>query len=89
MHSSRLFEHLRATGSGLVQWLNTAASTITQRGGVSPAHAHEMALKLLGEASARQAATLAYADAFLFMAGIGFAALCLVPLMSPTPVVKK
>jgi MFS transporter, DHA2 family, multidrug resistance protein len=88
MHSSRLFEHLRATGSGLVQWLNTAASTITQRGGVSPAQAHEMAMKLLGEASARQAATLAYADAFLFMAAIGVVALCLVPLMSPTPVVK-
>jgi MFS transporter, DHA2 family, multidrug resistance protein len=89
LHSSRLFEHLRATGSGLVQWLNTAASTVTQRGGVSPAQAHEMALKLLGEASAHQAATLAYADAFLFMAAIGFVALCLVPLMSPTPVVKK
>jgi DHA2 family multidrug resistance protein len=88
-HSSRLFEHLRATGPGLVQWLNTAANTITRRGGVSPAHAHEMAVKLLGEASARQAATLAYADAFLFMAAIGFVALCLVPLMSPTPVVKK
>jgi MFS transporter, DHA2 family, multidrug resistance protein len=89
LHSSRLFEHLHATGAGLVQWLNTAASTITQRGGVSPAQAHEMAMKLLGEESARQAATLAYADAFLFMAAIGFVALCFVPLMSPTPVVKK
>jgi EmrB/QacA subfamily drug resistance transporter len=89
MHSNRLFEHLRATGSGLVHWLNTTASVVTQRGGVSPDQAHEMAMKLLGEASARQAATLAYADAFLFMAAIGFVALSLVPLMSPTPVVKK
>ena len=37
----------------------------------------------------RQAATLAYADAYQFMAAIGVAALCFVPLMSPTPVVKK
>ena len=48
-----------------------------------------MATKLLAEASARQAATLAYADAFLFMAAIGLIALCFVPLMSPTPVVRK
>jgi DHA2 family multidrug resistance protein len=89
LHSSRLFEHLQANGPGLVQWLNTAASTITQRAGVSSAQAHAMAVKLIGETSARQAATLAYADAFLFMATIGFVALCLVPLMSPTPVVKK
>lgn len=48
-----------------------------------------MALGLLSELGARQAATLAYADAFLFMAGIGLVALCFVPIMSPTPVVKK
>jgi len=55
---------------------------------VSAAQAHDMATKLLAEASARQAATLAYADAFFFMAAIGLIALCLVPLMSPTPVKK-
>jgi MFS transporter, DHA2 family, multidrug resistance protein len=89
LHSSRLFEHLQASGSQATRWLNTAASTITQRGGASAAQAHDMATKLLAEASARQAATLAYADAFLFMAAIGLIALCLVPLMSPTPMVKK
>jgi DHA2 family multidrug resistance protein len=89
LHSSRLFEHLQAPRSLVTQWLNTVASTVTQRGGVTPAQAHDMANKLLTEASARQAATLAYADAFLFMAAIGLIALCLVPLMSPTPMVKK
>jgi MFS transporter, DHA2 family, multidrug resistance protein len=89
LHSSRLFEHLQASGSQVTQWLNIAANTVTQRGGVSAAQAHDMATKLLAEASAQQAATLAYADAFLFMAAIGLIALCAVPLMSPTPKVKK
>jgi MFS transporter, DHA2 family, multidrug resistance protein len=89
LHSGRLFEHLHATGSAVTQWLNIVASVVTQRGGVSAVEAHEMATKLLAEASARQAATLAYADAFLFMAAIGLIALCFVPLMSPTPVVRK
>ncbi len=89
LHSSRLFEHLHATGPLVTQWLNTAANTIIQRGGVSAAQAHDMATKLLAQTSAQQAATLAYADTFLFMAAVGLVALCLVPLMSPTPVVKK
>jgi DHA2 family multidrug resistance protein len=89
LHSGRLFEHLHATGSTVTQWLNTVTSVVTQRGGISAVQAHEMATKLLAEASARQAATLAYADAFLFMAAIGLIALCFVPLMSPTPVVRK
>ena len=89
LHSGRLFEHLHATGSTVAQWLTTVTSVVTQRGGVSTAQAHEMAMKLLAETSARQAATLAYADAFLFMAAIGLLALCFVPLMSPTSVVRK
>jgi DHA2 family multidrug resistance protein len=84
-----LFEHLHATGTHVTQWLNTTANTVTQRGGVTATRAHDMAIKLLAEAGAQQAATLAYADAFLFMAAIGLIALCLVPLMSPTPMVKK
>lgn len=88
-HSSRLFEHLRAGGSQLQHWTDTAAHAIVQRGGSSTVQAQAMATRLLGEAGARQAAALAYADAFLFMAAIGVVALCLVPIMSPTPVVKK
>jgi MFS transporter, DHA2 family, multidrug resistance protein len=89
VHSSRLFEHLQATSANVNQWLTTSAHIVTGRDGVTSAQAHDMALKLLSEASDRQAETLAYADAFLFMAAIGLAALCFVPLMFPTPVVKK
>lgn len=89
LHSSRLFAHLHATGIAVSHWLNVAGGTAMERGGATSAQAHEMALKLLSEASARQAATLAYADAFYLMAAVGLVALCFVPLMSPTPVVKK
>jgi MFS transporter, DHA2 family, multidrug resistance protein len=89
LHSSRLFDHLQATGTPTTHWLHTVAGTIIQRAGVPIGQAHSMAVKLLAESSAQQAATLAYADAFIFMAAIGLVALCLVPLMSPTPVVKK
>ena len=34
-------------------------------------------------------ATLSYADAFWFMALIGIMALCLVPIIPPTPVIRK
>jgi MFS family permease len=88
-HSSRLFEHLHATGSQVYAWVGTATHAISYRAGVPTIQAHEMAMKLLGDEGARQAATLAYADSFLFMAGIGVLALCCVPLMSPTPVVTK
>ena len=89
LHSSRLFEHLQATRSQVVHWLDTAAHTVTARGGVTAVQAHDMATKLLAEAGTQQAATLAYADAFMFMATIGVIALCIVPLMSSTPQVKK
>jgi MFS transporter, DHA2 family, multidrug resistance protein len=89
LHSSRLFEHLAAGGAEGQKWMNTAAQAIVARGGYSPFQAHQMALQLLSDAGARQSATLAYADAFLFMAGIGLVALFFVPLMSPTAVVKK
>jgi MFS transporter, DHA2 family, multidrug resistance protein len=90
LHSSRLFEHLRATTNGVNNWLNATTNVVAMgRGGVTSSQAHQIALKLLSEASERQAATLAYADAFLFMAAVGLAALCFVPFMSPTPVVRK
>jgi MFS transporter, DHA2 family, multidrug resistance protein len=90
LHSSRLFEHLRAGGTQSQDWLHIAALTVTQRGGYSPFQAQQMAVRLLSEAGGRQAATLAYADAFLLMAAIGLIALCFVRLMSPpTPAVKK
>ncbi len=89
VHSSRLFEHLQATGAGVRHWLDIAAGVAVQRGGASAVQAQDMAVGMLAQASAQQAATLAYADAFYAMAAIGLLALCFVPLMSATPVVKK
>jgi DHA2 family multidrug resistance protein len=89
LHSSRLFEHLQLGGARTQAWITTAAQDAIGRGGYTMAQAQQMALKMLSETAARQAATLAYADAFWFMAAIGVVALCFVPLMSPTPVVKK
>jgi DHA2 family multidrug resistance protein len=89
LHSSRLFEHLHESNSPLRHWTDIVARAIAERGGLSNVQTQEMAKKLLEEAGARQAAALAYADAFVFMAAIGVVALCLVPIMSPTPVVKK
>lgn len=89
VHSSRLYEHLHATGGPVVTWTNTVAAQIVARAGQSSIDAKTMALKLLSEVGARQAETLAYADVFYFMAVIGVVALCVVPLMPPSPVVKK
>jgi DHA2 family multidrug resistance protein len=50
---------------------------------------HALALAQLAEAAREQVATLSYADAFSFMALIGIVALCLVPVMPPTPVTRK
>jgi len=89
LHSSRLFEHLQAAGDGTVSWLARAASTAITRGGASPVEAGAVATRLLREAGLHQSETLANADAFLFMAAVGTVALCLVPIIPPTPPTKK
>lgn len=89
LHSTRLFDHLPAGGAQVAHWIGTTAHAIGQRVGYSSSRAHEIAVALLNETGARQAATLAYADAFVCMAAVGLMALCLVPIMSPTPVVKQ
>jgi MFS transporter, DHA2 family, multidrug resistance protein len=89
LHSSRLFEHLQS-GEMLVNgWVSNAANIVMERGGETKVAAQVMAVKILSVSSAAQAATLAYADAFIFMAAIGVAALFFVPLMAPTIGVKK
>jgi MFS transporter, DHA2 family, multidrug resistance protein len=65
------------------------SNAVAARGGYSALKGHEVATKLLAEVGGREAATLAYADAFLFMAVVGVITLCLVPLIPPTPVVTK
>jgi MFS transporter, DHA2 family, multidrug resistance protein len=83
LHSSRLYENLHGGVSAARDWIAQAAQFAMARGGHSPADAQHMALAMLSGEASRQAATLAYADAFLFMAGVGLVALCFVPLMSP------
>jgi DHA2 family multidrug resistance protein len=89
LHSARLFDHLRAASTRTEAWLHTASSIVTARGGYSPLESQHAAMRLLSGAGEQQAATLAYADAFLFMAAIGLIALCLVPIIPPTPVIRK
>ena len=67
----------------------TTASNIAARGGYSILKSHDVATKLLAEVGGREAATLAYADAFLFMALIGFITLFSVPIIPPTPIATK
>jgi DHA2 family multidrug resistance protein len=88
-HSSRLFEHVRRNNPVTQDWTSSAAAAMTSRGGYSPFEGARMATKLLAEAGGHQAATLSYADAFAFMAVIGLIALCLVPIIPPTPVAKQ
>jgi DHA2 family multidrug resistance protein len=89
LHSARLFEHLRTTSGTTQSWLTSASTMIASRSGQSMLESKHMATAVLAEAGARQAATLAYADAFMFMAAVGVAALCVVPIIPPTPVVRK
>jgi DHA2 family multidrug resistance protein len=89
LHSARLFDHLRVSSEVMQNWMTTTANIVTARGGYSALKSHQIATKLLAEVGGREAATLAYADAFLFMAVIGIITLCLVPIIPPTPVVPK
>jgi MFS transporter, DHA2 family, multidrug resistance protein len=89
LHSSRLFEHLRHDNPVTRDWLASVSATLMTRGGYTPFESQRAAVSILAESGARQAATLSYADAFAFMAIVGVVALCLVPIIPPTPVSKK
>jgi DHA2 family multidrug resistance protein len=89
LHSSRLFDHLRTSSQAMQNWMVNASSAVMSRGGYSVLHSEQVATKLLAEVGGREAATLAYADAFLFMALIGVVTLCLVLIIPPTPVAAK
>jgi MFS transporter, DHA2 family, multidrug resistance protein len=89
LHSSRLFEHLNSSGTLVNGWLSNVTTTVIERGGETRIAAQMMANKILSVTSESQAATLAYADAFVFMAAVGVAALLVVPIMAPTTGVKK
>jgi MFS transporter, DHA2 family, multidrug resistance protein len=88
LHSSRLFEHVQAASGYGAQWLAHAAGIATARAGLSAHDSTRIAVAMLSDVGARQADTLANADAFLFMACVGLLALCLIPLIPPTPPAK-
>jgi len=88
LHSSRLFEHLhRSDGGAVASLASRSANAIAH--GYSSIDAQRLALGQLAEVGKQQVATLSYADAFGFMAVIGMIALCLIPIMPPTPVIRK
>jgi len=89
LDSSRLFEHLQANAPATAHWLAQVGAILAARGGRDTADASAVATKLLAEVGERQVTALAYADAFLFMAVVGFVALLLVPLIPATPVAVK
>jgi MFS transporter, DHA2 family, multidrug resistance protein len=89
LHSSRLFEHLRMTSKVTRDWLAAAGLTLHSHAGYSSWEGQHAAIRLLAMTGARQVATLAYADAFIFMAAVGAVALCFVPIIPPTPPATK
>lgn len=88
-HSSRLFEHLQAGTLGTRSWLQHLTGVVAARGGATHAVAGRMALKLLQETASMQAATLAYADAFLAMAALACVAMVFLPIVPPSPPAKE
>jgi DHA2 family multidrug resistance protein len=83
LHSSRLFEHLRESGIQTQIRLSATGDYLAARLGHGLVDAHGAAIRLLQETGTKQATTLSYADAFLFMALVGLVALCFVPLIPP------
>jgi DHA2 family multidrug resistance protein len=88
LHSSRLFEHLQGS-SGVTATSLASRSANAIAHGYANLDSYRLALAQLAEAARQEVATLSYADAFSFMALIGIVALCLVPIIPPTPVVHK
>ncbi len=89
LHSTRLFESIGIADATTRDWLATAAATLTARGGHSAFDGMHAAPALLSVTATAQATVLSYADAFAFMAVIGLLALCLIPIIPPTPVGRK
>jgi MFS transporter, DHA2 family, multidrug resistance protein len=89
LHTSRLFEHLHREADSVRGWLSTQSADLIVRGGQSVVDSHLMALGRLAAAGRRQAETLSYADAFGFMALVGILALCVIPVVPPSPLARK
>jgi MFS transporter, DHA2 family, multidrug resistance protein len=89
LHSARLYDHVRPDNDVTRSWLSTVSGTLTTHGGYPPVEAQQAAVRMLAEQGAHQATAYAYADAFAFMAVVGVIALCLLPIIPPTPVQRK
>jgi DHA2 family multidrug resistance protein len=89
LHTGRLYEHVHRDDTGTQAWLATQSANAMARGGYSIIDSHATALGRLAEAARHQAETLSYADAFGFMALIGVVALCMIPIIPPTLVIRK
>jgi MFS transporter, DHA2 family, multidrug resistance protein len=88
LHSARLFDHLHLKdGPAAVALSSRAANAMIH--GYSNIDAQRVALAQLAEAARQQVANLSYADAFAFMAVIAVVVICLIPVMPPTPVVRR
>jgi len=88
LHSSRLFDHLQdSSGVTAASLASRSANAVAH--GYANLDSYRLALAQLAEAARQEVATLSYADAFSFMALIGIVALCLVPIIPPTPVIHK
>jgi len=88
-HSSRLYEHLGLANESTAGWLNAVTGFLSSGGGADEGTARLTSIGLLARVGAHQVDTLSYADCFLFMAGVGVVAMCLIPLISPFVPAKK
>ena len=89
LHSSRLYEHLRAGGGTSSAALVTLSRFLQVNSGSSPADAGLSSLGLLARLGAHQVEVLSYADCFLFMATLGALALPFVFMIAPPASPKK
>jgi DHA2 family multidrug resistance protein len=83
LHSSRLYEHLRAGDASTAEAVGHTDNYLVAHAGAPAPDAYLSSIGLLAHSSMHQVEVLSYADCFLFMATAGLIAMCLIPIMSP------
>jgi MFS transporter, DHA2 family, multidrug resistance protein len=89
LHSANLYTVVQRGHQATGDFLGSTAAILSSGGGRSVSVAQHAALAYLADVGRHQVETLSYADAFLLMATVGVATLCLVPVIPPTPVARK
>lgn len=89
LHSGRLYEDYALFSLSFDGRQQAITTILRHRDGITSSCAHIAAMKVLSEQAVAQAETLAYADAFFFMACVGCIALLFIPLMPRSPGSKK